>query len=70
MKRLYVFAAIAVALLSTTATARFHHFGQPFLVGIGDKHGFMDASCRMVIPAQYPEAFDFSEGLAAVKVGE
>jgi len=30
----------------------------------------MDASCRMVIPAQFSEAFEFSEGLAAVKVGQ
>jgi WG containing repeat len=49
---------------------RFHHFDQPFLVGIGDKDGFIDAGCRMVIPAQYSEAFDFTEGLTAIKVGQ
>lgn len=70
MKRLCVFTAVAVALLSATAIARFHHYDQPFQVSVGDKIGFMDGGCRMVIPAQFSEAFDFPEGLAAVKVGE
>lgn len=45
------------------------HFGLPFLVQVNQKYGFLDANCRMAIPAQYTEAFDFTEGLAAVKIG-
>jgi len=64
--------AVAVVLLcaviSTSAQRR--DFDLPFLVTIGDKYGFMDANCHMVIPPQYVEAMFFSEGLAAVKIGE
>jgi hypothetical protein len=69
MRKLCVFATIMAALLSTPTIARFHHYDQPFLIKIGEKYGFMDSKCRMVIPAQYSEAFEFSQGLAAVKVG-
>src|ERR1019366_4546165 len=70
MKRPGVLAAFVVTILSATATARQFHLDQPFQVRIGDKYGFMDANCQMVVPAQYSEAFEFSEGLAAVKVGQ
>src|SRR6266446_1825532 len=70
MKRLRVLTAIAVVLVSVTAVAKFHHYDRPFQVSVGEKIGFMDANCRMVIPPQYSEAFEFKEGLAAIKVGE
>jgi hypothetical protein len=70
MKRLCFLAVITVALVSVRAFAHFHHDDQPFLVSIGDKIGFMDVNCRMVIPPQYSEAFGFNEGLAAVKMGD
>lgn len=38
-------------------------------VRIYDKYGYIDASGKMVIPAQYDYAFDFSEGLALVELG-
>jgi hypothetical protein len=52
------------------ASAQNRHFALPFLVSIDNKYGFMDANCQMVIPAQYAEAFDFTEGLASVKIGQ
>jgi hypothetical protein len=63
---------VAAALIcgAIAASAQNRHFGLPFLVSIDNKYGFMDANCRMVIPAQYGEAFDFTDGLAAVKIGE
>ena len=63
--------AIAVVILAgvVAVSAQNRHFGLPFLVTIGDKYGFMDTNCHMVIPAQYAEAMQFSEGLAAVKIG-
>jgi WG containing repeat len=71
MKRIQVFAITVVTLsLVIAASAQNRYFGLPFLVSIDGKYGFMDASCRMIIPAQYTEAFDFSEGLAAVKIGQ
>lgn len=70
MKQSHAFAIAVVILCGVTAgSAQNRHFGLPFLVTIGDKYGFMDANCHMVIPAQYGEALEFSEGLAAVKIG-
>jgi len=71
MKRSHVF-TVAIAILCGTAavSAQNRHFGLPFLVTVGGKYGFMDANCRMAVPAQYDEAMEFSEGLAAVKIGE
>lgn len=34
------------------------------------KYGFMDKTGKMVVPLQYDYAKDFSEGLAAVGMGE
>ena len=59
---------VVIALAEVTGLSAQTHFGLPFLVTIRDKVGFMDGNCQMVIPAQYDEAMDFSEGLAAVKV--
>lgn len=71
MNRIYSF-CIGVLILcgAISVSAQRRHFGLPFLVTIGDKYGFMDANCNMVIPAQYFEAMEFSEGLAGVKIGE
>jgi hypothetical protein len=70
MKRTHTI-VVAVVILAGVATvsAQNRHFGVPFLVTIGDKYGFMDADCDMVIPAQYAKAMQFSEGLAAVEIG-
>jgi WG containing repeat len=62
--------AAALVFVAIVASAQSRHFGLPFLVTIDHKYGFMDANCQMVIPAQYTEAFDFTEGLAAVKIGQ
>jgi hypothetical protein len=71
MNRIHVLTiAILLFFVVTTASAQNRHFGLPFPVTIDGKYGFMDANCRIVIPAQYTEAFDFSEGLAAVKIGQ
>jgi hypothetical protein len=60
----------AVVFVTIMASAQNRHFTLPFLVSIDNKYGFMDANCQMMIPAQYAEAFDFTEGLAAVKIGQ
>jgi hypothetical protein len=71
MRRIHAIAIAVMVLCSGAATsAQNRHFGLPFVVTINGKYGFADANCRMVIPAQYSEAFDFSEGLAAVKIGQ
>lgn len=64
-------AALALALLPLTAAraeeappARLWPFG------IGDQHGYIDKSGHVVVPAQYDEAHEFSEGLAAVRRGD
>ena len=36
----------------------------------GDKWGFVDSAGRVVIPYQYDDAHDFSDGMAGVKVGD
>lgn len=69
-KRLCFLTVVAVVLVSLRGVASFRHYDQPFLVSVGDKIGYMDAACRMVVPPQYSDAFGFSEGLAAVKVGD
>jgi len=46
------------------------HFGLPYLVSVDGKYGYMDANCRMVVPARFDEAFEFTGGLAAVKAGD
>lgn len=71
MRRIHVFAIVVTVLfLGPTAFPQNRHFGLPFLVKTNGKYGFVDANCRTVIPAQYSDAFDFSEGLAAVKIGQ
>jgi len=65
--------ALAIGILLALPTAlggQEMHFGLPFLVAVDSKYGYMDASCRMVIPARFDEAFEFTEGLAAVKAGD
>jgi len=62
--------AAAILYAAIFASAQNRHFGLPFLVRIDGNYGYMDGNCRMVIPAQYGEAFDFTEGLAAVKIGQ
>jgi len=65
--------ALAIVILLARPTAlggREMHFGLPFLVAVDSKYGYMDANCRMVVPAQFDEAFEFTEGLAAVKAGD
>jgi len=70
MKRSHFFLVAVVILCGVVATsAQNRHFGLPFLVTIGERYGFMDVNCQMVVPAKYSEAFEFSEGLAAVKIG-
>jgi hypothetical protein len=59
----------ALVFLVAAVSAESRHFGLPFLVHVDNKYGFMDANCRMVIPAQYAEALDFTDGLSAVKIG-
>jgi hypothetical protein len=59
--------AAALVFVAIVASAQNRRFGLKFLVSIDNKYGFMDANCQMVIPAQYAEAFDFTEGLASVK---
>jgi len=62
---------IGIFLALPTALAGQHmHFGLPFFDNVENKYGYMDANCRMVIPARFDEAFDFTEGLAAVKIGD
>jgi hypothetical protein len=68
MKPAFTFAVVVIVVAGVVGLSAQTHFGLPFLVTIRDKVGFMDANCQMVIPAQYAEAMDFSEGLAAVKV--
>ena len=71
MKRTYPFAVgVAILCAVTSASAQLRHFGLSFPVTVGDKYGFMDSSCHLVVPAQYDQAMEFSEGLAAVKIGE
>src|SRR5215467_10217971 len=70
MKLRHIFILAVFFCAVVVASAQNRHFGQPFLVTMGGKYGFMDANCRMVIPAQYSEAMEFSEGLAAVKIDE
>jgi hypothetical protein len=66
----HIFPISAIILCGVVAvSAQNRHFGLPFPVTIGDKYGFMDANCHMVVPAQYDEAMQFSESLAAVKIG-
>ncbi len=65
--------ALAIVILLARPTAlggREMHFGLPFLVAVDSKYGYMGANCRMVVPAQFDEAFEFTEGLAAVKAGD
>lgn len=62
--------ATAILFTAIFASAQNRHFGLPFLVRVNGNYGYMDANCRMVIPARYAEAFDFTEGLAAVKIGQ
>ena len=69
MKLSYAVALVVFVLAGAITVSAQTHFGLPFPVTIGGKVGFMDANCRMVIPARYAEAMDFSEGLAAVEVG-
>lgn len=68
MKPARGFAVVVIVVAGVMGLSAQTHFGLPFLVTIRNKVGFMDANCQMVIPAQYAEAMDFSEGLAAVKV--
>ena len=70
MKPNHILILVVVFCGIVSASAQNRHFGQPFLVTMGGKYGFMDANCRMVIPPQYNEAMKFSEGLAAVKINE
>lgn len=71
LKRLLKFIGTTILLFgSISMAAQQSHLGLPFLVQVNQKYGFMDANCRMVVPAQYNEAFDFTEGRAAVKIGE
>lgn len=70
MKRECHLVGVVVLCTVISASAQRHHFGLPFLVTSGDKYGFMDSSCHLVIPTQYDQAMDFSEGLAAVKIGD
>jgi hypothetical protein len=51
------------------------HFSEglsPFsaVVGGGSKYGFVDKACRVVIPAKFNGAQEFSDGLAAIQQGE
>jgi hypothetical protein len=64
------FAILILLAVPTALAGRNMHFELPFLVVVDNKYGYMDASCRMVIPARFDEAFDFTEGLAAVKTGD
>ncbi|MBZ5597541.1 MAG: WG repeat-containing protein [Acidobacteriia bacterium] len=68
LRTLCVAAVVFCAAISTSAQSQ--HFDLPFLISRNDKHGFMDSNCQMVIPAQYSGAFDFTDGLAAVKIGQ
>ena len=71
MKRIHIsLVAAALVCMVIAAPAQNRHFGLPFLVSIDNKYGFMDSDCQMVVPAQYAEAFDFTDGLAAVKIGQ
>ena len=53
--------------LPTSLLTQQRHFGMPFTVSLHGKYGYMDANCKMVVPARFDEAFDFTEGLAAVR---
>ena len=68
MQGIKVLLVAAVVFVSATAAAQERHFDAPFSVKIQNKHGFMDESCRMVVPAQFDATLDFTEGLAAVEV--
>jgi hypothetical protein len=71
MKRKVGAIAIGILLALPAALAGQHmHFESPFMVAVDSKFGYMDATCRMVIPARFAVAFDFIEGLAAVKIGD
>jgi hypothetical protein len=63
--------AIAILLVLPMALASQHmHVELPFLVAVDGKYGYMDGNCRMAVPARFDGAFEFTEGLAAVKAGD
>src|ERR1700686_2614896 len=68
MKRTALALVCGVLLgLPTSLLTQQRHFGLPFPVSLHGKYGYMDANCKMVVPARFDEAFDFTEGLAAVR---
>jgi WG containing repeat len=70
MTRHFRFLAVAVMIpcLSVVCVGQIlHPDAFPFHVAVGDRHGFMDENCRLVVPPRFDEAFDFTEGLAAVE---
>jgi hypothetical protein len=54
-------------VIKTTGAEEFHEWHEGLVrVKMLDKYGYMDTTGKMVIPAQYVHAKEFSEGLAAV----
>ena len=42
----------------------------PFVVKINNQFSFIDETGKLVIPAKYDDARDFSDGLASVKIND